>query len=102
MTHYFCIATGMADFSPATQDYYSADSEEEFREIVKAACASWETNLPEADDTRGDEFYSYEFKMPRDGENNYSQRLRIDASSDYVLDVIGMTESDYAREAEGE
>lgn len=98
MAHYFCIAEGMADFSPTTQEFYAAETESEFREIVKAACEAWENNLPDADETRGDEFYAYEFRMPREGENNYSQRLRIAASDDFVLDVIGMTESDYQRE----
>lgn len=102
MTHYFCIATGQADFLPTSQDYHSAADETEMRAIVAAACEQWEKEMPEADDTRGDEFYSHEFRMPREGENNWSQRLRIDASSDYVLDVIGMTADEYAREAEGE
>ena len=98
MAHYFCISEGMADFTPTTQNYYSAENETEFREIIKSACEAWENNLPDADESRGDEFYAYEFRMPREGENNYSQRLRIAASDDFVLDVIGMTESDYQRE----
>lgn len=98
MPYYFCIAEGMADFTPTTQDFYCVQSESEFRHTVQAACDFWESSLPDPDDTRGDEFYAHEFRMPREGENNYSQRLRISASDDFVLDVIGMTESDYQRE----
>lgn len=98
MTHYFCISSGMADFTPSTQDFYSAETDAEFQEIVKTACDQWERNLPEPDETRGDEFYCHEFRMPREGENNYSQRLRIAASEDYVLDITGMTEAEYFRE----
>lgn len=98
MAYYFCISEGMADFTPTTQDYHSAENETEFREIIKSACEQWERNLPEPDETRGDEFYCYEFRMPRDGENNYSQRLRIYASEDFVLDVTGMTKEEFERE----
>jgi hypothetical protein len=101
MTYYFCIAEGMADCTPNTQDFYAVETRSEFEHTVKAACEFWEAALPEADETRGDEFYAYEFRLPREGEDNYSQRLRIAASDDFVLDIIGMTESDYQREMGG-
>lgn len=98
MTYYFCISEGLADFTPTTQDFYAVETEKEFHEFVKLACEQWERNLPEPNETHGDEFYSYEFRMPSEGENNYSQRLRISASDDFVLDITGMTEADYMRE----
>ena len=101
MAHYFCIAVGMADCTPNSQEYFCASSAE-MPHIIKTACDEWiaEYNERPTDDTRGDEFFQYEFKMPRDGEDNYSQRLLIGGSDDWVLDVIGMTADDWAREAE--
>jgi hypothetical protein len=99
---FFCIAIGQADFMPDDQRYHAVETETEFRDIVKNACDQWERDLPEADETQGDEYYVHEFHMPREGEGNYSQRLRIAASTDWSLDVIGMTESEYLREFEGE
>lgn len=98
MTHYFCIATGMADCTPNDQQFHAAADEAEMREIIANECAEWEKSLPEPGETRGDEFFAYEFRMPREGEDNYSQRLRIAASEDWVLDVIGMTQADFERE----
>lgn len=102
MTHYACIAHGMADYMPNDQSYIQADTAEELARLVADACRAWEDGLPEPDETQGDEFYSYAFRHPREGENNYSQRLRIHASTDWVLDVIGMTADEYEREAGGE
>lgn len=101
MTHYFCIATGTADFSPTSQDYHTVETESEFREIVKSACDEWASEYAErpTDETRGDEYYRHEFRMPRAGEDNYSQRLMIGASDDWVLDVIGMTAEEFERES---
>lgn len=104
MTHYFCIAIGMADCTPNSQEYHSAESADEMREIIAAACEQWERDLPEPSEkfSIGGEFYSYEFRAPRDGENNWSQRLRIHGSTDCVLDVIGMTAGEFDRESDGE
>lgn len=93
MAHYFCIATGLADFTPTSQDYHSAETESDFHEILKTASEAWQAELD------GEEFYSYEFRMPREGESNYSQRLLIAAGEDYVLDVIGMTAEEFERES---
>lgn len=41
MAHYFCIAIGMADCTPNSQDYHTAETESEFREIVKSASDDW-------------------------------------------------------------
>ncbi len=98
MTYYFCIATGMADCTPIDQQFHSAADGAEMREIIALECAEWEKSLPSPDSTRGDEFYAHEFRIPREGEDNWSQRLRISASEDYVLDVIGMTQADFERE----
>lgn len=94
MAHYFCIAVGMADCTPNSQDYRIASDETEFREIVCAACEQWHKDQDHT------EFRAYEFRMPKEGENNYSQRLLISMAEDWVLDVIGMTSDDWARESE--
>lgn len=94
MAHYFCIAVGMADCAPNAQDYCVAEDEREFQEILDTARAEW---IAFQD---GTEYRSHEFKMPRNGEDNYSQRLLISMVEDWVLDVIGMTEDDWRRESE--
>jgi hypothetical protein len=96
MTHYFCIAIGDADFMPNSQEYHSAENESEMREIIAGACAEWERQRMDCD---SDEFYSHAFRMPRDGEDNYSQRLRIAEGGGDVLDVIGMTHESFERES---
>lgn len=96
MPHFFCIAIGDADFMPNEQTYYQAGDDAEFREIIAAACAEWEK---QREDAASDEFYAYELRVPQEGENNYSQRLRIAEGGGDVLDVIGMTESDWERES---
>lgn len=94
MTHFVCIAIGQADFLPDAQDYFAAETAQELQDIIANACRDWESQL------EGESFYAYDFRMPRDGENNYSQRLRISAGDrDFVLDVIGMTQSEYERES---
>lgn len=102
MPYFFCVAIGAADFSPNVQEYHRAETVAEMCGIIKTSCAEWieEYRNRPTDDTRGDEFYQYEFRLPRDGENNWSQRLLIGASDDWVLDVIGMTEDEYEREGE--
>lgn len=98
MTHYACIAIGDADFLPDEQLYISAETPEELAELVAAQCADWENTLAEVY-PQSDEFYAYAFRLPRDGENNYSQRLRIAGGGARVLDVIGMTQEEFERES---
>lgn len=101
MAHYFCIAIGMADCTPNSQDYHCAADSDEMRAIIKTACDEWDAELSgDNSPSASDEFFAYEFKMPREGENNYAQRLRIANDCDWVLDVIGMTADDWARETE--
>lgn len=102
MTHYFCLATGMADCTPNDQQYHSAETVDEMRDIIATAMAEWIAEYRDRPSSEecGDEFYQYEFRAPRDGEDNWSQRLLIGASEDWVLDVIGMTEDEWNRESE--
>lgn len=98
MTHYACIAIGDADFMPDEQFYISAETGEELAEIVAEQCRDWENSLAEVYPD-SDEFYSYAFRIPRDGEDNYSQRLRSVGMGTRVLDVIGMTQESFERES---
>lgn len=102
MAYFICVATGMADCTPNDQQYHRAETRKELSAIVNQCCAEWVAEYSDrpTDDTRGDEYYRYGFVPPRDGEDNYSQRLLIGGSDDWVLDVIGMTEDEYNRESE--
>jgi hypothetical protein len=98
MTHYACIAIGDADFLPDEQLYISAETPQELAELVAEQCADWERTLADVY-PQSDEFYAYEFRLPNEGENNYSQRLRIAGGGARVLDVIGMTQDEFERES---
>lgn len=95
MTHFACIAIGMADCTPNSQTYIEAATALELATLVSDACHEWD----EEEEQSG---YCYSFRNPGEGESNYSQRLRIARDRDWVLDVIGMTEADFRHESEGE
>lgn len=95
MAHFFCIAEGMADFSPNSQNYHTAENAEEFAAIVQKACE-------EFDKACEGESHRYAFRVPGEGVNNYSQRVRSARHYDTVLDIIGMTADEYEREAGSE
>lgn len=98
MTHYACITIGDADYMPDEQLYISAETPQELAELAAEQCATWEATLADVY-PKSDEFYAYEFRLPSDGENNYSQRLRIAGGGARVLDVIGMTQEEFERES---
>ena len=98
MAYFVCIAIGQGDFSPHRQEYLSAGSTRELRSIVARACRDWEAE-ERADNPRG-KIYRYPFRAPSTPSvTNWSQRLRIGSASDWVLDVIGMTEAEFERES---
>lgn len=97
MTHYICIVTGAADFLPDSQEYHACETSQELAETIAAACNAFDDAEREKGSVGA---HAYDFRMPREGENNYSQRIRVSRTEDYVLDVIGMTADEYAREAE--
>lgn len=92
MAYYVCIAVGMADFMPDTQEYHFAENEMELRAIINDACVEFDSQEDSAP-------YTYDFRMPREGQTNYSQRLRIAKDTGRVLDVIGMTQEEFDRES---
>ena len=101
MAFYVCFATGLADCTPNDQSYHSFETVEGLRYAVREACEMWERELiGDNSPSASEHFYSHEFRAPREGENNWSQRLRIASDCDWVLDVIGMTADEYARETE--
>lgn len=96
MTYYACIAIGHSDFLPNRVEYIAATSKRELSQIVNQACREWDSE--EREDNPGTKIYRYKFRVPSNPSiNNYSQRLRIGGASDWVLDVIGMTECEYER-----
>lgn len=79
------------------QEYICASSKRELRAAISQACRDWEAN-ERANNPRG-KIYRYPFRTPSSPSvTNWSQRLRNSCASDWVLDVIGMTESEYERE----
>jgi hypothetical protein len=99
MTFYICIAIGQADCSPVSQEYFSAESVGELCDIVATSCGDWDDNHTMGEDDLG--HYSYDFRAPsNDAVTNWSQRLRIAKHSDWSLDVIGMTDSDFRDQAQ--
>ncbi len=100
MAYYVCIAIGMAGCQPDDRIYISANSGAELLEAVTLHTSEfdgvwcWGGEGEQSGDP-----YRHAFRMPREGENNWSQRLRIARDADMVLDVIGMTEEEYGRES---
>jgi hypothetical protein len=97
MTHYARIEIGDAD-CPDERLYVSAETALELAGIVAAQCQTWQDTLGEVY-PQSDEFYAYEFRLPGDGENNYSQRLRIAGGGDRILDVTGLTREEFKQES---
>lgn len=108
MTFFVCFAKGMADCTPDEQSYHDFDTVEGLLYAVEQECEMferddaeshfWNSDKRETVDPAGRLPIRYQFRVPREGENNYSQRICISRFSDRVLDVIGMTEDDYRRE----
>ena len=92
--YYACIAIGMADYMPDEQHYISADNPRDFADLIIQYVSDAMDEFNE--DCGG--YYRHTFRMPRPGQDNYSQRLLIGKDSDRVLDVIGMTVEEYERE----
>jgi hypothetical protein len=99
--YYFCIAHGMADCTPDSQDYYAVASVAELFDTVDNACAEFDRE--ELEGQENGEPYKYNIRtyvpatMP-ETTNNWSCRVRVARGTDYVLDVIGMTADEYERE----
>lgn len=87
---YACVAIGMADCTPTVQNYISGVTQEEFAEELLQVTQEWDAENPH--------HHVYAFRMPRRGEDNYSQRIRVAKEEDYVVDVIGMNGDDWERE----
>lgn len=105
MTFYFCVSTGMADFLPSTQDYYACQTEAEVLEVVESAKAAFKQSESDAfyasdrqHPAAGHLPHEYVFRMPREGEDNWSQRVMVGRFEDTCLDITGMTFAEFCRE----
>lgn len=98
--YHFCFATGQSDFMPATQHYHSCDTIHELREIAMAFVK----------DFQKEHTGCYVHFIPTSATNALlaspdasmlNQRLCIARDTDWTLDLIGMTESEFNLEFEG-
>lgn len=96
MSYFVCIADGMADCLPNAQTYVQASSKRALARAVAEACRAFDRE----EEARP---YRYAFRAPASpAVTNWSQRVRIARHDDRVLDVIGMTESDWLEQEGGE
>lgn len=100
MTYYVCVAIGQADFMPDEQLYIQAETQSELIDAINTECQAFDLIFGEGGDGgQSADPYRYEFRPPYSPDvNNWSQRLRIAHDSDMVLDVIGMTESEFHKQ----
>jgi len=100
MAYFVCIAIGQDDFMPDSQDYIAASSKRELCAMIASACRIFDAEEREARPRA--HIYRYKFRAPSSPSvNNWTQRLRISGADNRVLDVIGMTQSEFYREGEG-
>ena len=102
MAYYVCIAIGATAFlaAPDNQIYISAGSGAELLEAIAVHTSEFDDVWCEGGEgEQSGPPHRHAFRMPSEGENNWSQRLRIARDADMVLDVIGMTEEEYGRES---
>lgn len=92
---YACIAIGMADCLPDERIYISGN----LREFASLIASNIGDKLEEFEEDCGG-YYRHSFHMPREGQDNYTQRILIGKDCDRVLDVIGMTESEFFAQSE--
>jgi hypothetical protein len=99
--YHFCFAIGQADFMPAEQYYHSCDTIHELREIAMAFVKDFKVEHANA----------YVHFIPTSATNALlragnasmlSQRLCIARDTDWTLDLIGMTESEFNNEMDAE
>lgn len=99
MPYYVCIAHGLADCTPDSQEYHECSTKRELETTVRKAVREFEREEIEGQDNESP--YVHEFRAPADTSvTNWSQRLCIARNSDYVMDVIGMSADEYYRECE--
>lgn len=97
---YVCFADGMADYHPNSQEYESFSNIEEMREAIRARVESFNADYSA-------EEYPYNYVIPEHvysmmadrGASSLNWRLCNARNEDRVLDVIGMTEEEFEREA---
>lgn len=95
---YFCIADGMADCLPNSQDYFSCENVAEMREVLDSAIADFTES--ESETPYLHMLSSHHWQMIADrGASSVNWRLCVARAHDRVLDVIGMTEGEYLRES---
>lgn len=96
---YFCIADGMADYSPNSQDYHHCATIDDAREVIRAAVESFLSDYPASDAPHCYVMPDHVWQILHDrGASSLNWRLCIARDEDRVLDVIGMTEAEYSRE----
>jgi hypothetical protein len=100
---FICIADGMADYLPNSQEYHHCGSVEDLRELLRDAVEGFRAEYPIGSDPYVHWLMDHHYDMISErGASSLNWRLCIARHEDRVLDVIGMTEEEFEQQACGE
>lgn len=97
-TLYFCLADGMADCLPNSQEYHACSDAAEMREVIDSAIAEFTESEGATPHLHMIPAHVWQMLAER-GASSLNWRLCVAREGDRVLDIIGMTESEYERES---
>jgi hypothetical protein len=98
---FICIADGMADYLPNSQEYHHCESVDDLRELLRETVEAFNADYDEPQIVY--DLSEHHFAMIRErGASSLNWRLCIARHEDRVLDVIGMTEDEFEQQAGGE
>jgi hypothetical protein len=98
---FICIADGMADFLPNSQEYHHCESVADLRELLRESVESFSADYSASDSPYTHLMPDHVFDaIGERGASSVNWRLCVARNEDRVLDVIGMTEDEFNAQCE--